>query len=109
MFEAIFGSKTAEMVLVYINTRGGGYGREIASFFGYSLTPIQKQLAKMENANVLYAEEQGKTRIYRLNPRYGLYQPLKALLDKAVEFYPPEKQEELMMNRRRPRRTGKPL
>ncbi|WP_019531508.1 winged helix-turn-helix domain-containing protein [Dasania marina] len=109
MFNAIFGSKSAERVLVYINTRGGGYGREIAAFYGGSLTSIQRQLDKLENANVLYAEQQGKTRVYRLNPKYALYPQLQQLLDKAVEFYPPAIRDELLMNRRRPRRTGKPI
>lgn len=110
MFEAIFGNKSAEKILVFINARDSGYGREITAFFaGSSLTSIQKQLDKLENANVLYAEPQGRTRIYKLNPRYALYKQLKALLDQALEFYPPEIKEDLIMNRRRPRRTRKPI
>lgn len=109
MFEAIFGSKSAERVLVYINARDSGYGREITAFYGGSLTSIQKQLEKLENANVLYSEQQGRTRIYRMNPRYAINKELKQLLDKIVEFYQPELRKELVMNRRRPRRKGKPL
>lgn len=110
MFEAIFGNKSAERVLIYIVVRESGYGREIASFFdGSSLTSVQKQLDKLERSNILYSENQGKTRVYRLNPRYALYKQLKALIDKAVEFYPSEIKDELLMNRRRPRRKGKPL
>lgn len=110
MFEAIFGSKSAERVLVYIGVRESGYGRDIASFFdGSGLTSIQKQLEKLERASVLYSESQGKTLVYRLNPRYALYKQLKSLIDKAVEFYPSEIRAELIMNRRRPRRKGKPL
>ncbi len=110
MFEAIFGNKSAERILIYIGARESGYGREIASFFdGSSLTSIQKQLDKLENANVLYSETQGRTRIYRFNPRYALYKQLKPLIEKAIEFYPAEIREQLLLNRRRPRRKGKPL
>lgn len=110
MFEAIFGNKSAERVLIYIGARGSGYGREIASFFnGSSLTSVQKQLDKLERANVLYSESQGKTRIYRLNPRYALYRELTSLIDKAIEFYPEKLRDELLVNRRRPRRKGKPV
>ena len=109
MFEAILGSKSAERVLVYINARENGYGREIAAFYGGSLTSVQKQLEKLENANVLYSELQGRTRIYRMNPRYAINKELKQLLDKIIEFYPPDLRNELIMNRRRPRRKGKPL
>jgi hypothetical protein len=73
MFDTIFGSKSAERVLVYINAREGGYGRGIATFYGGSLTSVHKQLEKFENANILFGEQQGRTRIYRLNPRYALY------------------------------------
>ncbi len=109
MFEALFGNESAERVLVYINAREGGYGREIAAFFDASLTSIQKQLDKLEIANILYSEQQGRTRIYKLNPRYALYKELKQLLDKVVEFYPPDIKKVLISNRRRPRRKGKPL
>ncbi len=109
MFDTIFGSKSAERVLVYINAREGGYGRGIATFYGGSLTSVQKQLEKFENANILYGEQQGRTRIYRLNPRYALYKELKQLLDKMIEFYPTESRNDLIMDRRRPRRKGKPL
>lgn len=109
MFEALLGSQAAEKVLVFINARDGGYGREISEFSGTSLAPVQKQLAKFEQANILYSELKGRTRIYRLNPRYALYKELVQILNKMAECYPPEIREQLLMNRRRPRRAGKPL
>jgi hypothetical protein len=33
----------------------------------------------------------------------------ESLLEKALSFYPEEEREKLLMNRRRPRRRGKPL
>lgn len=109
MFEAILGSAAAERALVFINAQGEGYARDIAGFFGCGVTPIWKQLEKFETAGVLYSEPQGRTRLYRLDPRYALYKEIKSLLDKMLTFYPPDQQEQLLMNRRRPRRKNKPI
>lgn len=49
----------------------------------------------------------GRTRLYVFNPRYAFLAELKALLEKALSYYPAEEQEKLLMNRRRPRRRGK--
>ena len=51
----------------------------------------------------------GRTRLYTFNPRYAFVDELKALLEKALSFYPPEERENLLMNRRRPRGRAKPL
>jgi hypothetical protein len=109
MLEAILGSISKERVLIYLYARDKGYAREIARTFGAGLTPIQKQLEALEAANILYCEPQGRTLVYALNPRYPFIKELQALLEKALEFYPPDEQDKLMLDRRRPRRQGKPL
>ncbi len=43
------------------------------------------------------------------NPRYAFLKELTALLKKAKSYYPPEEIEQLDMQRKRPRRKGKPL
>ena len=109
MIEILLGSKNAEMVLLYLFTRGEGYAREIASFYDTDLKPIQMQLDKFEKGGVLVSRSIGRTRPYEFNPRYPFLNELKALLEKALSFYPAKEQEELTMNRRRPRAKGKTL
>ena len=109
MLEPILGSKNAERVLIYILTRDQGYTREIARFWGADPDSIQKQLVRLERGGVLDSKSEGRTRIYRMNPRYSFLKELKALLNKALSFYPPDEQERLLVVRRRPRRNGKPL
>jgi len=109
MIEVLLGSKNAERVLVYISTRGEGYAREIASYYGTDLKPIQMQLDKFEKGGVLVSRSVGRTRPYEFNPRYPFLNELKALLEKALGFYPANEQEKLKMNRRRPRAKGKVL
>jgi hypothetical protein len=109
MIETLLGSKNAERVLIYILMREDGYAREIASYYKTGLTPIQKQLDRLEAGGVLVSREVGRTRPYTFNPRYPFLNELKALLAKALLFYPADEQDELMMNRRRPRAKGKAL
>ena len=109
MLEPLLGSKNRERVLSFLYARGEGYAREIARFFQSDLDPIQKQLEQLEAGGVVYSRLAGKTRLYAFNPRYAFLSELKSLLEKAVSFYPESQREALLMNRRRPRRRGKPL
>ncbi len=109
MLESLLGSTNCERALIFLFARGEGYPREIASFYRTALAPIQKQMAKLEIGGVLYSRLVGKTRLYSFNPRYPLKADLEGLLEKALSFYPPEEREKLLFNRRRPRRSGKPL
>lgn len=109
MLEPILGSKNAERVLMYISARDQGYTREIARFYGADPDSIQKQLARLELGGILVSKSEGRTRLYRFNPRYSFLKELKALLNKVLSFYPPDEQERLLVFRRRPRRRDKPL
>ena len=109
MIEVLLGSKNAERVLIYVFAREEGYPREIARFFTTDLKSIQNQMDKFETGGVLVSREVGRTRPYVFNPRYPFLTELKALLEKALSFYPAKEKEELTMNRRRPRARGKDL
>jgi hypothetical protein len=109
MLEPLLGATNAERVLVFILSRGEGYAREIARFFAADADSIHKQLARLESGGVLSSASAGRTRLYRFNPRYPFLPELKTLLEKALVFYPEEEREALLINRRRPRRHGKPL
>ena len=109
MLESILGSVSSERVLVYLVARNEGYAREIAKFFNTGLAPIQKQFKKLENGGVVYSKQVGRTSVYAFDLRYPFLPELQSLIKKALEFYPEELREQLLMNRRRPRRSGKPL
>jgi hypothetical protein len=107
MLEPLLGSKSSEKVLIFIAARGEGYAREISRSSGIALDPIQKQLDKLEIGGILASQTKGRTRLYTFDPRYPFLKELSQLLDKALSFYPEEEKENLVMNRRRPRRRGK--
>jgi hypothetical protein len=109
MIESLLGSKNAERVLIYIFAREEGYAREISGFYETDLKSVQMQLDKFEKSGVLVSRAVGRTRPYVFNPRYPFLSELKALLEKALSFYPRDEREELVMNRRRPRAKGKNL
>lgn len=109
MIEAIVRSRSAEEVFIFLVARGQGYATEIAEFFDSELYAIQKQLNRLEEEDVLVSRKVGRTRVFEFNPRYPFLDELQEFLAKVLEFYPEDLKERLLMNRRRPRRTGKPL
>jgi len=108
MLEPILGSESSERALIFILAREQGYATEIARHFSAALYSIQKQLDKLELGGVLVSQTAGRTRLYSFNPRYPFLKELKGLLSRALSFYPEVEREKLLMNRRRPRRRGKP-
>jgi predicted transcriptional regulator len=109
MLEPLFSTINRERVLMFLLARGEGYAREIAGFFDTGLSPIQNQLEILEYGGILVSRSVGRTRLYNFNPRYAFLSELKALLEKALTFYPEEERERLTMTRKRPRRKDKPL
>lgn len=109
MLEPLLASTNCERVLIFLAARGEGYLREISDFFKAAPAPLLKQLVKLETGGVLFSRLAGRTRLYGFNPRYPFLKELKALLDKTLSFYPEDIRTELLENRRRPRRKGKPL
>jgi predicted transcriptional regulator len=109
MLEALLGSVNKEKVLIYIFSRESGYAREIAEFYNISLTSVVNQLKKLEEGNVIYAQMQGRTKVYKFNLRFPFLKELKSLLEKVLEFYPEKMMEQLKYNRKRPRRSNKPV
>ena len=109
MLEPLLASTSCERVLIFLAAREEGYLREMAEFFQTSPAPLLKQLEKLENGGVLSSRAVGRTRLYGFNPRYTFLKELRALLEKALSFYPEDLRSALLMSRRRPRRKGKPL
>jgi hypothetical protein len=109
MLETLLGSKSSEQVLIFLFARDEGYPTEIARFYEAELYAIQRQLERMESSNILVSRKVGRTRVFEFNPRYPFLQELKSLLEKALSYYPKKTREDLLMNRRRHRRSDKPL
>jgi hypothetical protein len=109
MLEAIFGNRTAEKVLLYIESYGEAYALAVADTFDdATVSMIQRQLLRFERGGVLISQTKGRTRLFSWNPRYPFRTELRALLRKALDSLPDAEREAYFRQRRRPRRTGKP-
>ena len=108
MLESVFGSLTAERVLLFLNRYDQAYGRQIAAAFDMPVSEVQKQLRKFESGGLLVSQLAGRTRMYAWNPRSVFVKPLRQLLQALLENLPPEQRAPYTDGRRRPRRTGKP-
>lgn len=109
MLEALFGTKNRELTLQYLFVFKEGYAREIAKYFDVTLPSIQNQLKHFEDNGLALSKMSGRTKVYFLNPRYAFISEVAALLEKARLYYKPELKEKFEMQRKRPRRPGKPL
>lgn len=108
MLEPLLNSQSKEQVLIFLLARGEGYATEIARFFKTDVFGIQNQLDRLEAGGILVSKKVGRTRVFTFNPGYAFTDELKRLLEKALSFYPGEVNEELLMNRRRPKIRGMP-
>lgn len=105
----IVANPTVEKLLLFLQNYGEGHARAIASTFGLALSGVQRQLLRLEAEGVLVSQLKGRTRVFQWNPRYALRAELAALLEKALLLTPEDQRQSWFLQRRRPRRTGKPL
>jgi hypothetical protein len=108
MFEALFGNQNVEKVLFYLLNNGEAYPRALALALGASLSPIQKQLQRLEAGGIVVSRLVGRTRVFQINPRYAFKGELEALLAKAFKTLPDSQVRGIYARRSRPRRSGKP-
>ena len=103
-----FGSQSRTRVLLALGLLDESYARELARVLELPLSNVQKALRTLELDGLVAARALGRTRAFRLNPRYFARDALRALMLRLAE---PERvlHERVEALRRRPRRTGKPV
>jgi len=103
-----FGGPTRTRVLLAIRLLGDSYARELARLLEVPLSGAQRALRSLERDGLIAGRAMGRTRLYRLDPRYFAHRELDRYLERLVE---PERDLERRAAalRRRPRRAGKPL
>jgi len=103
-----FGSQSRTRVLLALRLLDESYARELSRVLEMPLSNAQKALRSLEIDGMVAARAVGRTRVFRLNPRYFARDALRKYLLRLAE---PENrlQASIESLRRRPRRTGKPL
>lgn len=99
MLQHLFGSKSAERILLFLWVNERCYASQIQKACGCALTPLQYILRKFELAGILVASLQGRKKLYCLNSDYLVYTELKALLQKGFANLPAEEKKSLFVYR----------
>lgn len=103
-----FGGKTRTRVLVALRLLDESFPRELARILEVPLNGALQALRSLESDGLVSGRSQGRTRLYRINPRYFAYSDLQSYLLRLAEAAP-ELKERTAALRRRPRRANKPL
>jgi len=109
MLRNIFGTKTTELALLHLFHYGEIHPSGLAKDINISLSSVQNQLAKLEEAGVLASKLVGKTRVYSFNKKSPLTQPLMELVKVVHDSLSLEDKKRVFKSRKRPRRPGKPI
>jgi predicted transcriptional regulator len=105
--EAIFGSRSAAQVLLFLAAYGAGHALRIARTYSVSVSPIQRQLQRLERDGVLVSRMVGRTRLFEFNTRSPSVRNLRDFLEAELDLIPEEEARAYYRQRQRPRRTRK--
>lgn len=103
-----FGSNTRTRVLLALGLLDESFSRELARLLETPVNGVQMALRALERDGLVAARAAGRTRLFRLNPRYFARNELKQYLLRLAEA-DADMQSRVAQLRRRPRRTAKPL
>ncbi len=111
MLESLFGNENIERILFFLLRNETCYALQLKKQFATALSPLQQALLRLEKGGILVSRLVGKTRIFQFNPRYFFRRELCAFLESAYATLPEEIKKKYYekTERKRPRRTGKPL
>lgn len=105
-----FGGGTRTRSIVALRLLGESYPREVARLIESAPSGVQKALAGLERDALVASRMVGRTRVYRLNPRYFALAELTHFLDRLA-LSEPNIQSRVSKLRRRPgqavKRQGK--
>ncbi len=103
-----FGGAARTRTLLALELLGESYPRELARLLASSLAGVQQALRGLERDGLVAARAAGRTRLYRIDPRYFARPELQSYLRRLLD---PERDLKARASdtRRRPRRSGKPL
>ena len=103
-----FGSTSRTRVLLALCLMVESFPRELERVLDTPLSALQRALSSLEKDGMVAGRSVGRTRVFRLDPRYFAARDLQRYLQRLAE---PEGdlRKRIALLRRRPRRTAKPL
>ena len=103
-----FGNRSRTAVLLALRLLSESYARELSRVLEIPLSGVQRALRSLEADGLIAGRSAGRTRLYRLDPRYFARDELSAFLGRLTEAEGDLKARVEAL-RRRPRKSGKPL
>ncbi len=109
MLDKILGSDIAMKIMLHLVHYGEIYPSAVAKDYELSLSGVQKQFQRFEEAGILVSKLVGKSRVYIFNKKSPTAKPFIELVKVYYDGLSLEDKEQLFAARRRPRRPGKPV
>ena len=109
MLDKILGSTTAMKIMLHLIHYKEIYPTAVAKDYQISLSAVQKQFQRFEEAGILVSKLVGKSRVYFFDKKSPVVKPFIELIRVYYDRLSLEDKEQLFGTRRRPRRAGKPV
>ena len=109
MLEKILGSDIAMKIMLHLVHYGEMYPSAVAKDYELTLSAVQKQFARFEEAGVLVSKLMGRTRVYMFNKKSKAATKFYDLIKVYYDGLSVKDKEKIFSQRRRPRRPGKPV
>lgn len=109
MLDKILGSEIAMKIMLHLAHYNEIYPSAVAKDYELTLSAVQKQFARFEEAGILVSKTVGKTRVYMFNKKSKAANKFYELIRVYYDGLSIKDKEMIFSKRRRPRRAGKPV
>jgi DNA-binding transcriptional ArsR family regulator len=109
MLDKILGSDIAMKIMLHLVHYEEIYPSAVAKDYELTLSAVQKQFARFEEAGILVSKLVGRTRVYMFNKKSKAAVKFYELVKIYYDGLTLKDKEKIFSERRRPRRPGKPI
>lgn len=109
MLDKVLGSDIAMKIMLHLVHYEEIYPSAVAKDYELTLSAVQKQFARFEEAGILVSKLVGRTRVYMFNKKSKAAIKFYELVKVYYDGLSVKDKEKIFSKRRRPRRPGKPV
>ena len=109
MLDKILSSEIAMKIMFHLAHYNEIYPSAVAKDYELTLSAVQRQFARFEEAGVLVSKLVGRTRVYFFNKKSKAAMKLYELVKVYYDGLSLKDKEKIFSSRRRPRKPGKPI
>lgn len=109
MLDKVLGSDIAMKIMLHLIHYNEIYPSAVAKDYELTLSAVQKQFARFEDAGVLVSKLVGRTRVYFFNKKSKAALKFYDFIKVYYDGLSIKDKEMIFSKRRRPRKSGKPV